>query len=124
VGAVRIELVGGGRSETTGGNKIETVGGAHLTLASAGIATDAGGNAALNVGGAMMQKIAGSHSISAEGPLVLTTATLKLQASEKITLKAGQAEVVLDGSGILIKGTMVTFRASKITIPPGAIGPG
>jgi type VI secretion system secreted protein VgrG len=124
VGAVRIELVGGGRAETTGGNKIETVGGAHLTLASAGIATDAGGNAALNVGGAMMQKIAGSHSISAEGPLVLTSAMLKLQASEKITLKAGKAEVVLDGSGILIKGTMVTLRAGKITVPPGAIGPG
>jgi type VI secretion system secreted protein VgrG len=124
VAAVRIELVGGGRAETTGGNKIETVGGAHLTLASEGIATDAGRNAALNVGGAMIQKIAGSHAITAGGPLVLTSAVLKLQASEKLTLKAGEAEVVVDGSGILIKGTMVTLRAGKITVPPGAIGPG
>lgn len=124
VGAVRIELVGGGRAETTGGNKTENVGGAHLTLASGGIATDAGGNVALTVGGGMIQKITGSHAISADGPLVLTTAMLKLQASEKLTLKAGEAEVVVDDSGILIKGTIVNLVAGKITVPPGAIGPG
>jgi hypothetical protein len=72
----------------------------------------------------MIQKITGTHAISAEGPLTLTTAMLKLQASEKLTLKTGAAEVVVDGSGILIKGTMVTLKAGKITVPPGAIGPG
>lgn len=124
VGAARIEVAGGGHAETTGGNKVETVGGAEIVLASGSIAQDATGSAAISVGGVMTQKIAGNHSITADGAVVVTSAVLKLQASGSLTLKCGAAEVVVDGSGVLIKGTLVTLSAGTIKLQPGAIGPG
>jgi type VI secretion system secreted protein VgrG len=124
VGGARLELAKGGRSESTKGDKIELVGGAYIVKASEGISLEADGNVALNVGAVMKQKIDGGHSISSEGPAVLMTSRLKMEASEKITLKCGLSEVVLSSDGIAVKGLDVTVEGSDIKLTPPAIGPG
>jgi hypothetical protein len=62
--------------------------------------------------------------MAAEGPVGVLTSRLKLQASDKITLKCGLSEVVLTSEGVSIKGLDVTIEGSKIKLTPPAILPG
>ncbi len=125
VGAARIELIGGSKSETTGIAKKETVGGLYLTSVSSGISVEAGAALAENIAGTQRQKIGNSHAISSKGPALVTVSRLKLKASEKITLKCGQAEVVISSDGVDIKGMDVTVKgAQELKLDPPAIGPG
>src|SRR5262249_7969402 len=120
VGAARIEAVAGGKSETTGGSKTETVG-VYMIKASKGLSVDALA-ATYNIAGTQKQKITGSHGQSAKGAAAVTTSRLKLEAEEKITLKCGQAEVVIGSDGVNFKGNDVTIEGtSKLEMTPPAI---
>ena len=56
---------------------------------------------------------------------LVTTSRLKLEASEKITLKCGLSEVVIGGDGVMIEGLQVTVKGSQeLKLDPAAIKPG
>ena len=69
------------------------------------------------VGGAIVDKLKGSHQVTADAPATFIGAFHKLEASEAITLKCGASEVVIDGSGITITSALTTILASKIHLP-------
>ena len=89
-----------------------------------GMSLDAGGALSLLIAGKMTQKIANGHSVTATGPAMVTASKLKLEAGSSITFKCGEAELVLNGDGVTIKGTLVTIKGSNMKLTPPAIGPG
>ncbi len=115
----------GGKAESTGGKKLEAVG-AYVVNAAQAIAIDAGAAVVLNVAGSMKQNIGKSHGITASGAAAVTVSKLKLDASGKITLKCGQASVVIGSDGVEIKGALkVTIEASgKLDVTAPDIAPG
>ncbi len=124
IGAARIEVIGGSKSESTGGTKTETVA-AYIANIGTDIALDAGSAMADNVAAVQKQNIGGSHAITSKSAALVTTSRLKLEASEKITLKCGQSEVVIGTDGVLIEGILVTLKGSQeLKLDPAAIKPG
>ncbi|MEM9194727.1 MAG: type VI secretion system tip protein TssI/VgrG [Myxococcota bacterium] len=123
IGAARIELVKSGKAENIGAAKAENVG-IYMLDAKDGIAVDAKAGIAINVA-SQQQKIGGGHSITAGAAGVITTTKLTLAASDTVTLKCGQAEVVVSSKGLSLKGaTGVTVKASTIEMKPPVITPG
>jgi len=82
------------------GPESETVGGARTTM----------------VGGAILEKIGGSHTVTATGKAMFVGAFHKIDASGSITFKCGGSEVVIDGGGVTIKSKLVTITAPNITL--------
>jgi type VI secretion system secreted protein VgrG len=120
VGAARIELVAGGKAEMTGGSKTETVG-VYMVKAGESMSVDAMA-AMLNIAGTQRQKIAGSHAMTAGAAAALTAGRVKLEAAEKITLKCGQAEVVIADEGVSFQGMDVEIEGTaKLELTPPAI---
>jgi len=82
---------------------------------------EVGGNTSLKVGGNLNQKMT-DLSIDAGGGVMIKGASgIVLDCSAGITLKCGGSSVVLDSSGVTIKGSLVTLDGSMIKI---ASGPG
>ncbi|MBZ0117879.1 MAG: hypothetical protein K8H88_12830, partial [Sandaracinaceae bacterium] len=123
VGAVRAELVRGGHSETAA-SKSETVA-AYAVIASVAFGVDATGAIALNTAATKMT-LGKGYSAAASGIATVTAATVSLEADTAVTLKCGQAEVVVDASGISCKGAIkVTVEGTgSVKLKPPAIGPG
>jgi type VI secretion system secreted protein VgrG len=69
------------------------------------------------VGGAIVDKIKGSHAIASGGSATFVGALQKLEAKSGIMLKCGESVVVIDDSGVTIKGDMITITAGKIQLP-------
>jgi type VI secretion system secreted protein VgrG len=123
VGAARLELIGGGKVESTGGAKAETVGVYKLDIQES-FAVTAGAAAAENVAGVEMHRIAGSHSMSAKGPVRVTAPTLKLKGAGVITLSCGSTKVVIKSGGIFVEGdASLTIEGSNLEVDEGALGP-
>ncbi len=114
-GLAHLEVVIGNRAESAEGDKSETALGL-VVLSKAGESETVGGDRMTMVGGAIVDKLKGSHSIEAGGMASFIGALHKYEASEAITFKCGDSEVVIDGSGITIKATLVAKLASKIQL--------
>ncbi len=139
VGSMRIQAALMGVHTEVAGDVTEKVGGARVTGAIGHIATTIagdktekavgtvavvkgdeaetiGGNHMALVGGAVLDKVSGGYSVSAGGPASFIGAFHKIDASGSITFKAGDSELVIDSSGVTIKGTLVSILASKIQL--------
>jgi type VI secretion system secreted protein VgrG len=115
IGAARVELVGGTRAESCIADKTEKAVG--LVVISKGPESEKVGAARTTmVGGAILQKIGGSHTITATGKAVFVGAFHKIDASGAIVFKCGGSEVVISGGGIAIKSKLVTITAPNITL--------
>jgi type VI secretion system secreted protein VgrG len=115
IGAARVELVGGTRAESCLADKIEKAVG--LVVISKAPETETVGAARTTmVGGAILEKIGGSHTVTATGKAMFVGAFHKIDASGSITFKCGGSEVVIDGGGIAIKSKLVTITAPNITL--------
>jgi type VI secretion system secreted protein VgrG len=115
IGAARVELVAGTRAESCTADKTEKAVG--LVVISKGAEEETVGAArSTMVGGAILEKIGGGHTVSATGKAMFIGAFHKIDASGSITFKCGESEVVIDGSGVAIKGALVTFTAPNITL--------
>ena len=68
------------------------------------------------VGAAVLEKIGGSHTVTAAGKAMFVGAFHKIDASSSITFKCGGSEVVIDGGGIAIKSKLVTITAPNVTL--------
>ena len=115
IGAARVELVGGTRAESCIADKIEKALG--LVVISKGAESETVGAARTTmVGGAILQKIGGSHTVTATGKAVFVGAFHQIDASSAIVFKCGDSEVVINGSGIAIKSKLVTITAPNVTL--------
>ncbi len=88
-----------------------------MVLSKGGESEEVGGTKTTMVGGAIVDKLGGTHSITAQGPATFIGAFHKMEASGAITFKCGASEVVIDGSGISIKSPLVAILAPKIQLP-------
>jgi type VI secretion system secreted protein VgrG len=122
IGAARFAAIKGGYNETMA-SKSETV---------AVYAIDAKGNFAIDAVGAITLNVASSkmtlkkgYAAAASGIAAVTATSVTLDAAETVTLKCGSAEVIVDKSGIQLKGAKsVTIQGTKsVKIKPPAIGP-
>jgi len=121
VGAARVELIRGGKSETTGAAKAETVG-VYMVDVKETFSVDAKA-IALTIAGGQTQKISGSHSLSAKGPVVVTAPRLSLKGNGTITLTCGPSKVVVTSDGVLVEGAAaLTIEGNKIELDEGALG--
>ncbi|MCP3065264.1 type VI secretion system tip protein VgrG [Myxococcus sp. K38C18041901] len=122
VGAARVELIKGSKSETTGAVKMETVG-VYMVDAKESFVTDAKAAIAINIAGKQTQRISGSHSMSTDGPVLVTAPRLSLKGQGTITLTCGPSKVIVKSNGILVEGAAeVTIEGSKIELDENALG--
>ena len=122
VGAARIETVAGGLVETTGGSKAETVA-VYKVDAKQSLSISSGAAVAINIAGSQKQTIKGSHSISSDGPVMVTAPQLKMKGSGAISLVCGANKVIIDSSGVAIKGGgKLEIEGSTIKLPEGFLG--
>ena len=116
VGAATVQLAFGDYDELIKGSKKESALGL-VVLSKGGESEDIGGSKTTMVGGAIVDKLTGSHSISAKAPATFIGAFHKMEATGSITFKCGGSSVVVDFSGITIKSPIVAILAPKIQLP-------
>ena len=139
VGSVRIQAALMGVHTTVSGTMTESVSAAKVTGAIGDITTNVAGaktDKALGfvhfakgdqaesiaagrqamVTGLIYDKITGSRNTKAGAPATFIGAFHKIEAGTSITLKCGESEVVIDGSGIAITSPMVAFLSPKIQL--------
>lgn len=122
IGAARVELVAGTRSENCLANKTENALGL-IVLSPAAEEETVSGSRATMVGGAILEKIGGSHTVTAGGLLTIAGAFHKVEASTAIKFECGGSSVTIDGSGVTIKAAAVTITAPKVILK-GSVGQG
>lgn len=138
-GSMRIQAALMGVHTEAAGNLTETVGGAKVTGAIGNITLDVGGNKTetalgriavvkgdeaetvtgnrmVMVGGAIFDKVGGGQTVTAGGPATFIGSFQKFDAATSITFKCGESEVVIDGSGVTIKGLAVAVLSPKIQL--------
>jgi type VI secretion system secreted protein VgrG len=123
IGGARIELIEGEKKESAA-IKSETVG-MYVALLDEGLSIDATAALALNM--AMeTQNIKGGHAMNAGPAAALTASKMTFEADDQITLTCGQAELVIDSSGVNVKAakSLTIEGTSKLTVQPAAIMPG
>lgn len=123
IAGARIELIEGEKKESAA-LKTETVG-SYVALLDEGLSIDASAAVALNV--AMeTQKIGGGHAMNAGPAAAVTAAKMTFEADDQVTLTCGQAEIVIDSSGVNIKAakSLTIEGTSHLTVEPAAIMPG
>ncbi|MFT3770331.1 MAG: type VI secretion system tip protein TssI/VgrG [Minicystis sp.] len=116
VGAATVQLAIGNYGESAKGSKKESALGL-VVLTKAGESEEVGGSKTTMVGGAIVDKLKGSHAITAGGPATFIGAFHKMEAKTSITFKCGASSVVIDASGITIKSPIVAVLAPKIQLP-------
>jgi hypothetical protein len=124
VGAACIEITGGSKLESTGGLKIETTA-VSVVQTTQGYSIAAAGAATMTLAATQRLRIQGSHEYSAQGAVAMTVGRCRVRATEKIVLKCGLAEVVIDGSGIAIKAPLGSTiqGTSRILLEHAALRP-
>jgi type VI secretion system secreted protein VgrG len=115
VGGAIVQMAYGDVAETVTGAKKERELG--LIVMAKGESEHAAGAKMSMVGGAVIDQVTGNQSIVAGGNLTLIGSIQKLEASTSITLKCGDSEVAITGSGINITSKLVTFTAGTIQLP-------
>lgn len=116
VGAAHVEIVAGDRAESVEAAKNETALGL-IVLSKADETVTVKGPHQTMVGGAIIDLVTGNRSVTASAPATFIGAFHKVEASGKITFKCGGSEVVIDGSGVTLKSTLITITAGKIQLP-------
>lgn len=120
VGAAIAQMSYADYAEAVTGNKTEKQLGL-IVLAKGETEHSKGAKKAL-IGGAVIDKVGGSHSITAGGNLNIVGAVQKIEASSSITLTCGESSVVISGDGITIKAPVaISFTGGKMQIPKPAM---
>lgn len=115
VGAAKVNGAIGNITLDVGGNKTETALG-RVAVVKGDEAETVTGNRMVMVGGAVFDKVGGGQTVTAGGPATFIGALHKFDAATSITFKCGASEVVIDGSGVTIKGAAVAVLSPKIQL--------
>ena len=110
VGAGRMHSVGAGEAINVGGVQAVTVGGAQIV--------SVGGVQKVSVGALQSISVGGPHKLSAavisetsKGPIKIKAGAICMVEAPTIMLKAGGSKIVMNASGITIKGAKITIKA-------------
>ena len=110
VGAGRMHNVGAAEAINVVGLQTVTVGGAQLV--------SVGGLQKVTVGALQSVTVTGPHKLSAavisetsKGPIKIKAGAIYKVEAPTITLQAGSSKIVMDASGITIKGAKITIKA-------------
>jgi predicted nucleotide-binding protein (sugar kinase/HSP70/actin superfamily) len=60
--------------------------------------------------------------MTATGAANVTVSKLNLEGSSAVSFKCGQASIVVDSGGVMIKGTQITLKAPTIEVKTPNIG--
>jgi type VI secretion system secreted protein VgrG len=122
-GGALAETVGLAKASTVGGSSSESVGGGKSLTVGADLNETVANNRTVKVQGDLKENIAGQHNESVTKEYMLQAKKIQLVATDEISLKAGDATVVLEKNGdITINGNKinvvgsgdVTIKGSKI----------
>jgi type VI secretion system secreted protein VgrG len=110
VGAGRMHNVGAAEAITVGGAQMVNVGGAQMV--------SIGGLQKVNVGALQSITVGGPHKLSAavinetsKGVIKIKAAGTTIVEAPTIILKAGGSKIIMNSSGVTIKGSKVTVKA-------------
>ena len=110
VGAGRMHNVGAGEAITVGGAQMVNVGGAQMV--------SVGGIQKVNVGALQSVSVGGPHKLSAavisvtsKGPIKIKAGAITMIEAPTIVLKAGGSKIIMNSSGVTIKGAKITIKA-------------
>ncbi len=111
VGAGRMHNVGAAEAVNVGGAQTVSVGGAQMV--------SVGGLQKVNVGALQSISVGGPHKLSAavinetsKGPYKIKAGATYLVEAPTIILKAGGSKIIMNSSGITIKGSKITIKSS------------
>ena len=120
VGAAIVQMSYADYAEAVTGNKTEKELG--LIVLAKGETEHAKGAKSIMVGGAVIDKVGGTHSITASGSLTIIGAMQKIQADNSITLTCGESSVTITSDGISVKAPgMITITGGTMQIPKPAM---
>ncbi len=118
VGAGRAHTVGGGEAITVGAAQVVTVAGAQMVSVGAVQRVNVGGVQSIGVKGAQSVSVGGIHKLSAaainqssKGVFKVKAAGTAMIEAPTIVLKAGGSKIIMNSSGVTIKGAKVTIKA-------------
>ncbi|MFZ4859452.1 MAG: type VI secretion system Vgr family protein [Desulfuromonadaceae bacterium] len=111
IGAAKELTIGGAYQVTVGGVMNETVGGAKMEEVGGYRAEIVGGYNQITVGEDLTEKIGGNATLTVSKKLSEEADDITITAKSKLTLVCGGNTIVLDPSGITIKGTLVKINS-------------
>jgi type VI secretion system secreted protein VgrG len=119
----QVEKVEGARSESVGGDHKEQVDKDRHVKVTGKEAIEIGGSHSLTVTGDVIEVFKGNHSEQTTQNLYVKAMGVVIEAQSGITLKCGGNSVVIDPSGVTVKGTMVVLDGSMTRINSGPGSP-
>jgi type VI secretion system secreted protein VgrG len=117
----KFEHVENNRNETVDNDHLEEVGNDYNRKVAGKEAVEVGDSLSLKVTGDVTHAFKANHSEEVGSNYYLKAMGIVIESSTGITLKCGGNSVVIDPSGVTIKGTMVTVDGSMVKV---ASGPG
>lgn len=121
----KFEHVENNRNEIVDSDHLEKIGkDRHLAVAGKE-AIEIGGSHSFTVKGDVIEVFKASHSEQTSGSYYLKATSIVIEALGGVTLKCGGSHVVVDPSGVTVKGAVVTIDGGLIKIASGpGSGPG
>ncbi|MGH7070600.1 MAG: type VI secretion system Vgr family protein [Acetobacteraceae bacterium] len=130
VSLAEMHSVGAGRMHNVGAAEAITVGAAQMISVGAAQMVNVGGLQSFNVGGPHKLSAAAIMETS-KGPIKVKAGSMCVIEAPTITLQAGGSKIIMDSSGITLKGTKILSKAdanimldagSGVKVKGGAIG--
>ncbi len=116
----RRESIGDDTHLTVGGDQVEKVGGTHHLKVEGEQRIEITGNHCFRFAADSDEIAAGKKSISSDKMLWLRGQDVVVKALSSITLQVGGNHIVIDSSGVYIKGTMVNINSAPGTPQSGS----
>ena len=117
----QIEQIELDRNATVDQDDVEKIGRDHHQSVGGKQAIAVGGSQSLNVSGNVIEVFNADQSTQVTGNLYIKAMSTVIEAASGITLKCGANSVVIDPTGVTIKGTQLVLDGSMVRI---ASGPG
>lgn len=112
----RVELAGNDHHNTVGNDQIEEIQHSRSIKVAADDAIEIGGKRSMTVSGNVMEDFQANHSEKVASERYIKAATVLIEA-DSITLKSGGNFVVINATGVQIKGTMVLINSGGAALP-------
>lgn len=121
VAGAKAEEVGAFKGETVGGNKSEAIGGNRSLKTGGSLDETMGKNRTVKIGADLTETVGGKHTETVTKEYEVHAKKVQLVAEDQLTLKAGDAQIVLKKSGdIEIKGKKIQVKGSGNVIIKGS----
>jgi type VI secretion system secreted protein VgrG len=121
VAGAKAEEVGAFKGETVGGNKSESIGGNRSLTTGGDLKETVGKDRTVKIGKDLSETVSGKHSETVSKEYAVNAKKIQLTAEDQLTLKAGNAEIILKKNGdILVKGKKIQIKGDGDVIIKGS----